>query len=289
MLYRDKASMLLCTGLELEKLSKLIGKDEISIEKGLKKLGQKYFERYVTFRKYKNLVEDGKLKEPIIPIIAAMPCVGKTTMAREIATAFGIGNVIGGDAFRSALRDFFSKEKNPEFFTSVYDAWKFFGEKNNENIIKGFESQAKIINKAIERMVADRGIRDGESMVFEYLHFLPSQYDKEILKHPSVIPVVLRLDSEKIYKERIGMRDRRTHLKGDSSRLLSALGAYKIMQDFQCKEAKKYGIPVVATDNWEKAVDEVLSIISARMGELITMTGVKEPDKITKLRKERKS
>lgn len=287
MIYKDKNSMLLCTGLDLEKISSLAGKSENEIEKRLKKFGKKYFQRYKIFKEYKKLVEDGKLKEPVIPIIAAMPCVGKTTMAREIATAFGIGNVVGGDAFRSALRDFFSKEKNPEFFTSVYDAWKFFGEKNNENIIKGFEAQARTISKAIERMVADRGIRDGESIIFEYLHFLPSQYDKEILKHPSVIPVILRLNSEKIYKERIGMRDRRTHLKGDSLRLLNALDAYKIMQDHQCKDAKKYGIPVVVTDNWEKAVDEVLSIISARIGELITMTEVKEPDKIAKLRKER--
>ncbi|MBI4167976.1 MAG: hypothetical protein HY515_03400 [Candidatus Aenigmarchaeota archaeon] len=287
MIYDEKSSLLLCTGLGLEKISKLSGRDGNAVERELRKFGKKYLDRYRIFCEYKKLVETGRLKEPIIPIIAAMPCVGKTTMAREIATAFGIGNVVGGDAFRSALRDFFSKEKTPEFFTSVYDAWKFFGEKNNENIIKGFEAQAQIINRAIERMVADRGIRDGESIVFEYLHFLPSQYDKEILGHPSVIPVVLRLNADKIYKERIGMRDRRTHLKGDSSRLLSALDAYKIMQDFQCKDAKKYGIPVVSTDNWEKAVDEVLSIISARIGKLITMKEVKESSKIVKLRKER--
>ncbi|MBI2085241.1 MAG: hypothetical protein HYT71_01875 [Candidatus Aenigmarchaeota archaeon] len=186
MLYGGKDSILLCTGLGLDKLSGLFGKNEIYVENTLKKIGKKYFERYVIFNKYKKLVEKGKLKEPIIPIIAAMPCVGKTTMAREIATAFGIGNVIGGDAFRSALRDFFSKEKNPEFFTSVYDAWKFFGEKNNENIIKGFEAQAKIMNQTIERMVADRGIRDGESMVlgFKLSKRDPDSFEIEFRKNP---------------------------------------------------------------------------------------------------------
>ncbi len=289
MLYDNKASILLCTGLGLDKLSALIGKDETFVENELKKLGQKYFERYVIFKKYKKLVEDGKLKEPIIPIIAAMPCVGKTTMAREIATAFGIGNVVGGDAFRSALRDFFPKEKNPEFFTSVYDSWKFFGEKNNENIMKGFESQARIMNHTIELMVADRGIRDGESMVFEYLHFLPSQYDKEVLNHPSVIPIVLRLGSVEIHRERIKMRDRRTHLKGDSLRLLDALDAYRIMQDYQCKDAKKNGVPVIATDNWNNAQDEVFTIISQKIKNLIDSKGLKEPMKLNKLKSERKS
>ena len=163
------------------------------------------------------------------------------------------------------------------------------GEKTEGNIIKGFEAQARIMNKAIERMVADRGIRDGESMVFEYLHFLPSQYDKEVLSYPSVIPIVLRLNSEKIHKDRINMRDRRTHLKGDSLRLLGALSAYRIMQDYQCEDARKHNIPVIATDNWEDAVDKVFTIISGRIKQLIDTSEIKEPDRIVKLRKERKS
>lgn len=288
MIYDKKNSLLLCTGLGLEKISSLAGKSENEMENKLKKLGRKYFERYSTFKEYKRLVFEGKLKEPIIPIIAAMPCVGKTTMAREIATAFGIGNVVGGDAFRSALRDFFVRDKNPEFFTSVYDAWKAFGEKNEVNIIKGFESQAMIMNKTIERMVADRGIRDGESMIFEYLHFLPSQYDREILDHPSVIPIVLRLNSVEEHKSRIRMRDRKTHLKGDSARLLSALDAYRLMQERQCEDAKRHGVPVVSTDDWEGAGDKVFTIITKKIRNLINAEEVNEPEKISELRRERK-
>ncbi|MBI4177206.1 MAG: hypothetical protein HY516_02465 [Candidatus Aenigmarchaeota archaeon] len=289
MIYDNDTSILLCTGLGLDKISGLVSKKEDQIEAGLGKFGKKYLERYMVFKEYRKLVAQGKLKEPIVPIIAAMPCVGKTTMAREIATAFGIGNVVGGDAFRSALRGFFSKEKNPEFFTSVYEAWKFFGEKNKGNIIKGFEAQARIMNKAVERMVADRGIRDGESMVFEYLHFLPSQYDKEVLNYPSVIPIVLKLESLAVHKERVKMRDRKTHLKGDSARLLNALDAYRVMQEHQCDDAKKQGIPVVATDDWESAVDKVFDIVIKRIKKLTDAEEIREPEKISRLRTERKT
>ncbi len=137
-------------------------------------------------------------------------------------------------------------------------------------------------------MVADRGIRDGESMVFEYLHFLPSQYDKEVLNYPSVIPIVLRLDSAEIHRERVKMRDRKTHLKGDSLRLLNAIDTYRIMQDYQCKDAKKNGVTVVATDDWEKAQDEVFTIIFRKIKILVSSKSLKEPEKLSKLRSERK-
>ncbi len=289
MIYDNGTSLLLCTGLTLTQLRDVISDDENEVENNLKKFGPKYLERYIAFKMYRRLVSEGSLKEPIIPIIGAMPCVGKTSMAREIATAFGIGNVIGGDSFRAALREFIPKEKNPEFFTSVYDAWKFFGKKNKVNTIKGFDGQARIINRAIQRMVADRGIRDGESMVFEYLHFMPSQYDNEVIFHPSVIPIVLRIDSENLQKERIAARDRTTHLKGDSARLLDALEAYRAMQEHQCDDARKKRIPVIPTDDWNKAIDEVLTIITKRIKELNESKCTRDPAYVDKIRKERKA
>jgi len=209
-------------------------------------------------------------------------------MAREIATALGIGNIIGGDNFRAVLREFIYQENNPEFFTSVYESWKFFGKENRKNILRGFKAQAKIINQAMERIVADRGVRDGESMVVEYLHFLPSQYNKEILKHPGVIPIILNLKSEKTWKERIRLRVKKTHFKGGFQRLIDVLDKYKLMQQYQCQEAKKFNIPVVATDSWGESLDEVLDIVFARIRKLNKLENqAKEPEIIKKLKKER--
>lgn len=263
MIYDGNKSIILCTGLNLEDITEVLKSD--NIEDSLASKGEKYLDRYLTFKKYNELMREGKLKTPILPIISAMPCVGKTTVSREVASALGIGIVMGGDAFRAALREFISKEKHPEFFSSVYKSWKFFGEENEENILKGFDFQAKLVNKAMERIVVDRGIRDGESIVAEYLHFLPSQYSPSVLKHPSIIPIVLKLGSEEEWKRRVGKRDKQTHLKGKSDRLYDAISRYKMMQDYQIKDAEKNGVPVVVNDDFIEGVDKVLDIIFERI------------------------
>lgn len=275
MLYFDKKSLVLSTGLNLEETSRIISaaSSEKDIEGMLAKKGEKYLKRYRLFREYRELTRKGEVKESIIPIITALPCVGKTTIAREIATRLAIGDVMGGDAIRASYRDLIDKEQHPEFFCSIYGAWQYVGDRKEtkENIILGFYKQAEIMNKLMERIVADRGIRDGESMVIEYLHFLPSQYDREVLKHPSVIPIVLMLKSEEIHKKRISERDFVTHLKGNSSRLFDALDKYRMMQEVQIQDAKKMGVPVVATDDYYEALDKVLDIIFERIEKIISI------------------
>ncbi len=293
MIYDDEYSLLLATGLSLREIGELIsplkGLSPQGFESWLKNKGEKYYERYLTYREYRELTGSGRLREPILPLFAAVPGVGKTTMAREVATSLGIGNVMGGDAFRAALRAFVSKKENPFFFSSVYSSWKFFGELTEENIIKGFEAQAEIMNRAMERVVVDRGIRDGESMVYEYLHFLPQQFNIEVLNHPSVIPVVLRLDSEEIHRERIKNRVRKTHLKGGARRLLDVLDIYRIIQDYQCEQARRYSIPVISTDEGESAFDRILDIIFERIKRLVELgeSGIGQPSLVENLEKER--
>lgn len=276
-IYSDGDSLLLCTGLGLKEIGEVLGSGK-PVEEALKEKGEKYLDRYQTWKKYKELTLSEQLKEPVLPLFAAFPCIGKTTMSREIATAFGLGDVMGGDAFRASLREFIDKEKEPAFFVSMYETWKLFGEKNEENMIKGFNAQAKIANQSMERLVADRGIRDGESMVYEYLHFLPSQFKEDTLKHPSFVPIVLTLKDENIWRERVKSRIKKTHLKGGAQRLLDALDVYAFFQKNMEREAKEFGVPIVATDDWDKAVDEIIGIIIERVKKLNSLVG-KEVEK----------
>ncbi len=292
-MYSDENSFLMSTGLKLKEISEILCSSETDeeVEKKLKGKGEKYLRRYQLIKIYKEMVSSGEMKLSIVPIIAALPCVGKTTISREIATALGIGNVMGGDAIRASYRELIDENEHPEFFCSIYGAWQFVGDKKEteENIIKGFYAQAKIMNDLMERIVADRGVRDGESMVVEYLHFLPSQYDPNVLNHPSVIPIVLRLESMDEWKRRIDERDRTSHLKGNSQRLIPALEKYKKMQEVQCEDAKKIGVPIITSDNMDEALDKVLDIIFDRIEKLIELKDVKEEsiEKLKKVEKER--
>ncbi|NOX71929.1 MAG: hypothetical protein GXO64_04515 [Candidatus Micrarchaeota archaeon] len=271
MIYDKNNSLFLATGLSLEKISEVLKSG--NAEEKLGEFGEKYLKRYKTFKEYKELVSKGEVKDSLVPIIAALPCIGKTTVSREIATAFGTGNVMGGDSIRAAFRELISKKEHPEFFCSVYGAWQFVGDgtETEENIIEGFYKQSSIMNNLMQRIVADRGMRDGESMVIEYLHFLPTQYEKAVLEHPSVIPIVLRLDSKEEHERRVNMRDTSTHLKGNGKRLIPALEKYRMMQEVQCEDAKKAGVPVISTDNFEEALDKIFDIIYEHIERIIEL------------------
>ncbi|MHA1656473.1 MAG: AAA family ATPase [Candidatus Heimdallarchaeota archaeon] len=276
MIFWDKLSSLLATGLSLRTISSIIdgSRSEEELEEKLLQHGEKYFFRYRTIADYYSLVKSGQQKLPIIIIISGIPGVGKTTIAKELSAALNIGIVLGGDALRSSLRTILPREGNEAFFTSVYNTWKIFGEKRKATIIKGYQAQSLIMNKAVQRVITDRGLRDGESMIVEYLHFHPSQFDKNILTHPSIIPLLLVITDLTKYNERIIKREYFSHLRSAGDRLLAQQEQYLIIQEYIEKDARRFNLPVINVDNLEAAFDDILSIIIQRISELNTRKNI---------------
>ncbi len=268
--YSEKESLLLSTGLGFRKISKIIFDEptEAVLEERLKQISPKCLDRYVTFRKYKELTRAEKLKEAIVPVIGGLPCTGKTTLSREIGLRLGMGTIISGDTIRESLRELVSEKEHPEFFTSVYDSWKFFGkEPTKETVIAGYRKQAEIISRVLQKIMWRAAIKDGESMVIEYLHFLPELLDKEILGHPSVIPMVLEVPDVELHKKFIRLRTG-FHLKGGWRRLIDNLPQYRIMHDYQVEQAKKFGIPVIRSEDVKRVTEEALDVIMTRVKKL---------------------
>lgn len=292
MLYWNEDSLLLGTGLSLHQIAEIIcaSATENELLNNLEKFGKKYQQRYLLLKTYKEQIRAGTQKLSLCIIIAGLPGTGKTSLAKELSSALDIGVVIGGDALRSSFRSVLAKNENPEFFTSVYNTWKFFGEYTESNLLKGYQKQSRILNQAIQRMIADRGIRDGENLLIEYLHFLPSHFDEEILNHPSVIPIVLRINNRTIYSERLNNRSLFSHLQSSGDRLLEQMDKYLILQKKQCTEVEEYDLPIVDIDDFQEAYDQILDIIFERIKLLIEIkTYDKEITYIEKLKTERKS
>jgi mevalonate-3-phosphate-5-kinase len=280
--------MLEYTGFSTDKIVEGICQRSVSLEEIEEKFGKRVKERVETIKTYWEKAERKEVVEPLLIILGGMPGVGKTTTSAKIARTLGIDVVIGGDGFRSVLRALVNKEENPTFFVSVYKAWEVFGEFSEENVIKGFEAQAKILNNAIERLIVDRGIRDGESMTVDFLHFLPSLWYKETLEHPSVMPFLLYVKNEEKWKKFIRNRVKKSHLKGGWERLINALDSYKIMRDYQLRVAREYGIPTIATDEPD-AFEKILDIIVERIKKLIEIGKYdKEHPMIKHIKRERR-
>jgi len=283
-------SLLFSTGLSMQTIAELIStcKSEEQLQHELKLKGEKYLDRYLTMKEYTTLLRSGKQKLPIVIVLAGFPGIGKTILAKELALIYGINVVIGGDALRSSLRSFLKKSDNPEFHNSVYNAWKHFGEYTEVNLIKGFESQSTIMNKTVEHLIADRGLRDGESMIVEYLHFLPAQINKDLFKHPSVIPIVLKINDRNEYEKRIQSREKYSHLRSPGKRLLDHIDQYLVLQEHQCKEAKKHKIIVVGVDQFELSMDILLTYINQRIKELNDLKDIDlKSEFLSKFEKER--
>jgi 2-phosphoglycerate kinase len=232
MIFWDKDSNLLATGLPLKAISKLLASNssDSEIQQSLKKLGTKYLTRYLIVKEYRILVEKGTQKLPIIPIIVGIPGVGKTT--------------------------------------SIYDTWKFFGEYNLENLIQGFKVQADTMNSIVQKMIADRGLRDGESMIMEYLHFLPSQFNSDLLKHPSIMPIILQITEKDLYKERIKLRTKYSHLRSSGERLISEVDKYLQIQEYLCSEASKNAIEIVNVNDFVEGYETILDFVIGRIKKL---------------------
>ncbi len=262
------ANIVKYSGLDDAQILGLFGLSEgDALDKIKEKYGARVAERAKIISSYWAGAKKGEVKEPIIFVIGGMPCSAKSTLSAYIANTCGLNICMGGDGFRAVLRHFIDPSNKP-FFTSVYESWKSFGEFNNENVIRGFNAQANILNESIERLVVDRGIRDGEGMSVDFLHFLPSQWHKETLAHPGVIPFVLYVEDKDRWKDFMKRRVTDSHLKGGWERLAAQIDTYSIMRDYQIEDARRHGIPIIKTDDPAAAKEQMLDIAAKRIKAL---------------------
>ncbi|MBD3189800.1 MAG: AAA family ATPase [Candidatus Heimdallarchaeota archaeon] len=293
MIYWDEDdALLLSTGLPLEIIANVLfnSDSEESRQSMLKAIGGKYLQRYLIMKEYRSLVRRGEQKMPLILLLAGMPGVGKSVLAKELSTAFGIDLVIGGDVFRSAFRSVLPRAGNEAFFTSIYNSWKVISDQYSENTaVEGFKAQAKIMNQAVQHLIADRGFRDGESMVLEYLHFLPSQFDPGFFNHPSFISIILKINDLSIYEERLASRSRFSHLRSPGERLLDQKERYLLFQDYQCEEAVKFHLPVIPVDHFPQAFDQILDVVFLQIQQLNRLKDYQGPEieLLEKIKKDR--
>jgi len=198
------------------------------------------------------------MNQPTIVLIGGIPGVGKTSMAGEIAKALDIDIVLSGDYLREFIRPFGDYGKFSVMGASVYDAWKYFGEKNRENVISGFLAQSEVMNTGLNAILR-RALNNGENMVIEQLHFVPSQLESDVFA--SIIPLYLYIKDIGVHRERLRERVNFTHSNSPGERLAEQLESYRLMMEYSMEESRARNVRIFESSDYLVAQKEVISYV----------------------------
>ena len=200
------------------------------------------------------------MNHPKIVLIGGIPGVGKTSIAGEIAKALDIDIVLSGDYLREFIRPFGDYAKFSVMSKSVYNAWTSFGERNRENIVSGFLAQSEIMNAGISAVIR-RAAGNGEDVVIEQLHFVPSQLGKDLINQ--IIPIYLYIHDIDIHRNRLRERVNFTHANSPGERLADQLDTYRFMMDYSLEESRSYGIRIFESSDYGKTLKDVLAFVES--------------------------
>ncbi|MHB1709379.1 MAG: mevalonate-3-phosphate 5-kinase [Thermoplasmataceae archaeon] len=205
------------------------------------------------------------MNHPKIVLIGGIPGVGKTSIAGEIAKALDIDIVLSGDYLREFIRPFGDYAKFSVMSRSVYDAWEYFGEKNRENIVSGFLAQSDVMNAGIGAIIK-RAVGNGEDMVIEQLHFVPSQLGRDLINH--IIPIYLYIHDIDTHRDRLKERINFTHANSPGERLADQLDTYRFMMDYSLDESRSYGVRIFESSDYRKTLKDVLAFVESKVRDI---------------------
>ena len=214
-------------------------------------------------------------KRPIVILIGGASGVGTSTIAFEIASRLGIPSVIGTDSIREVMRKIISRELIPTLYESSYTAWKVLKDDEGNKFIKGFERHSEAVLTGVEGVI-DRCLVEGQSVIIEGTHLVPTLLKDKYLENFHVVFIMLTIYNRELHKMRFyargGVSSRPTE------RYLKYFEIIRMINDYMVETAKKKGIPVVENIKISETVEKCLNIITERLKTMIELEGLTEED-----------
>lgn len=195
-------------------------------------------------------------QKPVIMLIGGVPGVGKTSISGHIAKKLNVDIVISGDYLREFIRPVLSGKEHDVMELSVYDAWQNFGDKNRENILRGYLEQSRIMWLGMEKVLS-RAMSNGESLIIETLYFVPSLLEE--LRKKGLYSAYLYIADEKLHASRLLERQSFTHFNSPGERLAGHLEEYRTIMDYTVQEIRnKSFAKVYDNEEYTQTRDEML-------------------------------
>ena len=217
-------------------------------------------------------------RRPIVILIGGASGVGTSTIAFEIASRLGISSVIGTDSIREVMRKVISRDLIPTLYESSYTAWKVLKDDDEDKkikYIKGFERHCETVLTGVEAVI-NRCLLEGQSVIIEGTHLVPTLLKDKYLENPHVIFIMLTIYDEKLHKMRFYARGKVT--SRPTERYLRYFKIIRIINEYMVETAKKKGVPVIENIKISETVDKCLNIITERLKNMIELEGLSEED-----------
>ncbi len=235
-------------------------------EELLEEAGEEVARRYHLLRSIRRAVK------PVHLLIGGVAGVGKSVLASALAYRLGITRMISTDAVREILRATIPKDLLPTLHTSSFDSWRalatpYTAEPSPAMVMQGFRDQVSRVAVGL-KAIQERSAREKTSLVVEGVHVVPGymthQYQSEVIQ----IPIMLVLEDEALHRDRFALRERETRGSRTSGAYAQHFDQIRLIQQHLVELARGAGVPLIAAENLDRAIDKGLEVIVDRLQEV---------------------
>jgi len=220
--------------------------------------------RYLVWSEFQN---SGR---PLILLIGGTVAVGKSTIATEIAHLLEIVRIQSTDMLREVMRVMIPRRLLPVLHTSSFDAWKTLPIQDKPNrewdqlVAEGYRSQAELLAVPCEA-VLHRAVEEGVPIIMEGVHVHPELLDR-IPDNSDVIKVYVILAVLKSKKIKARLKGRGVDApQRKPERYLNNLESIWSLQSFLLSEADRCNVPIVTSEDKEKAILQITREVNAEL------------------------
>jgi 2-phosphoglycerate kinase len=204
-----------------------------------------------------------RLDEPLLLLVGGTTGTGKSSLATEAAHRLGITRVTSTDFIRQTMRAFFSEEFMPSVHFSSFEArlalTRAEEEESGDAALLGFLDQTRNVlvgvHAALERAATERW-----SMVLEGVHLVPGMVAPEV-RDALVVQCVVAIEDENLHRSHFWVRDYATEGLRPLDKYLDALPQIREIQEYLLERARRYDVPVIVNDSFERALGDVLDLV----------------------------
>lgn len=255
--YGGLARQLLATGIDYSQLNRALERIKEGQSPHLPDFASNRFKVWSAFLQ----LMKSEQAVPLVILVGGGSGTGKSTLAAELAHLMGIRNAIGTDMLREVLRLKYSVEDEPALHENTYNCWKLFSPfYEPEYLQKGYYRQSQLVLTAVEAIV-NRVLGDGESIVVEGIHLLPSLLTPDLLIRPNVVSIVLQLRDPELHKIRLYDRGTSTHVMKPGDRYMPVFERIRLVHDLFVQDAQRESVPVIEQSLPDASLQCALDVI----------------------------